>query len=660
MSQHQAFRRQPVPQQVALQAQATTIPAPTRGIVEAENLAFMSPGAAIVCDNWAPTMRGVKLRGGCVRWCDLHSLANVSDWQNLHQYRPNQKVRDAADDTFWIVQVAHTTGAPPLTFAQLRASFPIAYVQTTDKSILNWQNGIAYNSLGERIHDVVDGSTWEVAATHTSAATGTFAADRTAHPTYWTLATTARQPVISAFEYASGNEQRMFAGNTTALYDVTSSVPILIKSGQTSGNYVAAQLANAADNYMLVCNENGDDVLRFDGVDWETLSAGYTPPAGKPSNITGPGTVAQNLTYVWKYRNRLFFIEGGTMNAWYLPLNAVGGTLSMIPLSGAASRGGKLLFGATWSVDAGDGIDDKCVFATDLGELLIFTGSNPADAANWRQEGRYQVAAPMGMNAHANIGGDLMIETTDGIVPISAAITKDTTQLELAAITLNIKNTWRNEVNAKRAWPWTMKRWDEYGAMFVTWPGGLPGYCGMVNIATGAWARFVGWDATCFVRMREDLFFGTQNGIIMQADRTGQDDGVPYVATLVGGWGALGQRLQMTTWHQARASFLSGNGEPFLPQLSACTDYSVSLPTPPPAGNDPGVPDVWDQGKWDHARWDQRAPGTPPIRNTLWVSIGATGYTHAPIVQVTVGQQAKPQVELIAIDAIHTPMGTNV
>jgi len=680
MSVHQAFRRQPVPQQVALQAQAVTIPAPTRGIIESESLAFMQPGGAVVCDNWAPTMRGVKLRGGCVRWCDLHPGANVSDWQNLHQYRPNQKVRDAVDDTFWIVQVAHTTGAAPLTFAQLRASFPIAYVQTPDKSILNWQNGIAYNSLGERIRDVVDGSTWEVAATHTSAATGTFPADRAAHPTYWTLVTTTRQPVVSAFEYASGNEQRMFAGNATSLYDVTSSVPVLIKSGQTSGNYVAAQLANAADNYMLVCNETGDDVLRFDGVAWETLSAGYTPPAGKPTNITGPGTVAQNLTYVWKYRNRLFFIEGGTMNAWYLPLNAVGGTLSMIPLSGAASRGGRLLFGATWSVDAGDGIDDKCVFATDLGELLIFTGSNPADAANWRQEGRYAVAAPMGMNAHASVGGDLMIETVDGIVPISAAITKDTSQLEMAAITLNIKNTWRNEVNAKRAVPWSMKRWDEYGAMFVTWPGGTPGnrYCAVVNIATGAWARFVGWDATCFIRMRADLFFGTQDGIVMQADRTGYDDGQPYVATLVGGWGALGQRLQMTTWHQARASFASGNREPFQPQLAACTDYSIFLPPPPPIGLDPGVQDVWDQGKWGpdmggppppvptqpqrdrYAQWDQPSVGIPPVRNTMWVSIGATGYIHAPIVQVTVGQQAKPQVELIAIDAIHTPMGTNV
>ena len=31
----------------------------------------------------------------------------------------------------------------------------------------------------------------------------------------------------------------------------------------------------------------------------------------------------------------------------------------MIPLSGAATKGGKLLFCATWSIDAGDGIDDK-------------------------------------------------------------------------------------------------------------------------------------------------------------------------------------------------------------------------------------------------------------------------------------------------------------
>ncbi len=32
----------------------------------------MQPGAALVCDNWLPTMRGLRLRAGYVRWVDLH------------------------------------------------------------------------------------------------------------------------------------------------------------------------------------------------------------------------------------------------------------------------------------------------------------------------------------------------------------------------------------------------------------------------------------------------------------------------------------------------------------------------------------------------------------------------------------------------------------
>jgi hypothetical protein len=623
MSLHQAFRRQAVPQQVAQQHSALTIPAPTRGITDSENLAFMRPGAAIICDNWVPTMRGVKLRGGCIKWCELPE----------------------------------------------------------------------------------------------------------------------RVPVVSAFEYQSANEQRMFAGTATTLYDVTAATPIVIKASQTSGNYVAAQLANAADNHMIVANEAGDPLLRFDGVDWEILISGYVPPAGKPSTITGPTgaeAVAQNLTYVWKYRNRLYFIEGGTMNAWYLPLNAVGGTLAMIPLSGAASKGGKLLWGAVWSIDAGDGTDDKCVFATDQGEILIFTGSDPSAATNWRQEGRYQLAPPMGMNAHMSLGGELLIETVEGIVPLSQAIIKERAQLELATLSVPIKRMWRDEVAAKRTLPWTMKKWEEYGAIFVAWPGGDPGnrYCAMVNSATGAWARFVGWDATCFIRMRADMFFGTQDGIIMQADRTGYDDGKPYVATLVGGWGALGQRLAMTTWLQARCTFEAGTREPFVPQVSSITDYEIVLPTPPPAGPDLTLlEDVWDQGKWGagikwsswanahaygigdlvydvndddsfwtaaiahtsaaagtsfaddrtanptywtatatpvqsaptpgdwnrYAQWDQPSSITRRgILNTRWVSVGATGFIHAPVVQATIAQKVRPNVELIAIDAIFAPMGTNV
>ena len=125
---YQGFKRQAVPAQVAQQLQTVTLPAPTRGLILNENDSFMQPGGALVLDNWVPTMKGLKLRGGTKTWATLP--------------------------------------------------------ETT--------------------------------------------------------------PVISMFNFISGNQQRMYAGNATKLYDVTASSPVSIKTGQLSGNYVASQLANQA------------------------------------------------------------------------------------------------------------------------------------------------------------------------------------------------------------------------------------------------------------------------------------------------------------------------------------------------------------------------------------------------------------------------------
>jgi hypothetical protein len=541
MSQHQAFRRTAVPQQVAQNLQTITIAAPTRGIILSENFTYMQPGGAMVLDNWVPTLRGVKLRGGCVRWCDLPETA----------------------------------------------------------------------------------------------------------------------PVISGFEYITHASSRMFAATQGTLYDVTvSGFPTTVMTGQGSGNYAASQLSNQGGDYLMAVNDEGDFPLRFDGTAWTKLNG------GEINAIAGSAVEAgKNLVYVWKYRNRWFFIEKNSMNAWYLPLNAIQGTLLMIPLSGAATKGGTLLFGATWSIDAGDGTDDKCVFMTDQGEAIIFTGSDPSTADNWRQEGRYTVSVPMGMNAHIPIGGDMLIACVDGIIPLSQAITKTADQLELAAVSRPIKPMWRDMVVQRRQYPWTMKKWDEFGGVFVTWPGGPIGsqYTGCANSATGAWGRIVGWDAMCWMYLGGRLYFGTQDGLVMEADRGGYDDGKPYTATMVGGWEMFQQTSTTVVWHQARASFLSEGGQPFVPQLSACTDYIIRVPPPPPAGPDPGSPDVWDQGQWDAAKWDQyQGMLTQVVRNTGWVSIGETGFSHAPICQVTVAQAATPLVELISIGATFEKLGVNV
>ena len=48
------------------------------------------------------------------------------------------------------------------------------------------------------------------------------------------------------------------------------------------------------------------------------------------------------------------------------------------------------------------------------------------------------------------------------------------------------------------------------------------------------------------------------------------------------------------------------------------------------------------------------------VHNTRWVSIGETGFSHAPICQVTMGQRARPEVELISIAATFNRMAANV
>jgi hypothetical protein len=564
MSRYAAFRRQPVEPQAAAQLRETTLPAPTRGIIQDENEAYMRPGGAIIQDNWAPTLRGCKLRGGFIRHCVLPEAVFIS----------------------------------------------------------------------------------------------------------------------SGFEYSDGVSHKMFAANNVNLYDVTTSTPALVNTwgGNNSGNWAAAQYTTADNvNWLLAVNDYGDPPLRFNGSIWTRLDPPATPPATAPDGaswITGPvGSAVEqgdNLVYVWKYRSRLFFIEKNSFNAWYLDIDAIGGVLQQIPLSGAAAKGGRLLFGATWSTqDVGDaGADDRCVFVTTEGEALIFAGTNPGDAASWRQEGRYAIGRPIDMNAHLQLGGDLLICTVDGIVPLSVAIQKDSGQLELSMLTRSIKNLWRAEVAAKPPGTyWTLKKWDEYGAFFVATPissvsilglqGPGPHHCLLANDATGAWARFT-WDATCFLQSGSDFFFGTPNGIIMQAEKGGQDDGALYTATLVGGWETFGAPANQVTWMQSRCIFRSRWNQPFAPQLSATIDYRLNIPNPPDAGPDPGPGEVWDQGTWDATHWDVPVIFVDPIRNTLWVSIGQTGFAHAPIIQVTVHQAALPEVELLATSVTYLPAGVNV
>jgi hypothetical protein len=48
------------------------------------------------------------------------------------------------------------------------------------------------------------------------------------------------------------------------------------------------------------------------------------------------------------------------------------------------------------------------------------------------------------------------------------------------------------------------------------------------NARTGAWGLFTGWNVTCLQLFGDRLFFGSTNGLIIEAEVTGADQGLPY------------------------------------------------------------------------------------------------------------------------------------
>jgi hypothetical protein len=467
------------------------------------------------------------------------------------------------------------------------------------------------------------------------------------------VATIGANPVRRLWTFKSGQVEEFFASDDTHIFNITNVVdavtpPAAAVSGQTAGYYSTAQFGTAGGNYLYAVN-GVDDAQLYDALTWKKINGTSTPA------ITGVATSA--LSFVWSFASRLFFVKKDSMSAWYLPVDSIGGAAQEFSLAGVFQEGGSLLFGGKWSLDAGDGLDDKCVFVSDQGEVAIFQGTNPSSATDWQKVGVYKITSPMGPNATMQAGGDLLISTADGIVPISEAVNKDAAALSLSAVTRTIEAEWKKQVPLRNALPWEIMKWPTANMMVVSLPAAddsIPTLCFAANLQTGAWGFFTGWDTRCMAHYGGTGFFGTRNGTIHQMEITGSDDGVPYTCTYVGLPDQMKSPSVHKVVHSARATFLANI--PFKPKISASMNYRVKLPTPPSSMANISQ-DLWDVGQFDVAVWDA---GAVSDISTKWVSIGKSGFALSPQVQITLGVNITPKIELVQFDAMYERGGVMV
>jgi hypothetical protein len=474
-------------------------------------------------------------------------------------------------------------------------------------------------------------------------------------------------PVRALFSYLNGANRKLFATSDTAIVDITTIIggAILVDhagfglatdageilgipdtqgtvmvSSLASGDWSVTQFQTAGGVFLRLVN--GVDVpLVFDGAGFSTTPA-----------LTGIGIDPKTLNFVFPYKKRLFFLEKDSMNAWYLPVEEVGGDLVKLPLGANFARGGSLVFGATWSLDTGGGLSEQCIFVSSEGEVIAFQGDNPGVAASWTKVGVYRTGRPLGPKAIIRAGGDLIMATDIGFVPLSQAVQRDFAVISPSAVSYPIETEWNERALIRSASPWHAEVWPSKQMVAIALPTttGATAEFLVANARTGAWALYTGWNGTCLGLFGDRLFFGSEAGRVIEAEVGGFDVGVngqeavTYTATAVPLFDGLKSPGAIKEAGMARA-VIRAPGE-VVAELAAHADFVIG-DLAPPSASPARAGSIWGAGIWGTATW-----GTKAVKLTQqdWVSVSAIGFALSISVQITSGSVASPAVDLVRID----------
>lgn len=449
----------------------------------------------------------------------------------------------------------------------------------------------------------------------------------------------ANAAVQTLIPYHGTSGDKFFSVCNGSIFDITGggAVGAAAVTGLNSSAYMEfIQYTNAGGSWIIAVN-GSDAAQLYSGTAWVTAPA-----------ITG--LTGGNFAFVWSCKNRIYGIQSASLNAWYLGLDSIGGAATSFPLSSIFKYGGYLLCGTEWAINATNGLYLLNVFISSEGEIAIYDGLNPADAS-WKILGTYKVSKPLGRRCLLKAGGDIAIMTEDGIVPLSKVMQLDQIALQNVALTKPIAPAWRDAVIARQGLNgWQIKTWPLQSMGVINLPKTSVSDATqfVANVRTGAWARYLGWDAQCFEVYNNNLYYGTSDGRVMQAETGGQDDGKNYTWTVFPSYNDLGSPAITKHVKMVRPRLQSAYS--VRPQITVKVDFDTTKPPQPTASSAAGTGALWDSALWDVAIW-------PAALNDLsfWADAEGFGSVISPVIQLTLSTTTTPDIRLTSIEILYEP-----
>jgi hypothetical protein len=412
---------------------------------------------------------------------------------------------------------------------------------------------------------------------------------------------------LMAYHGVTTGTDEMFAIAGGTIYTVTSAGAAVSTgvTGLANSRFQYVNYTTSANAAYLFCVNGADAPRTFDGTNWATPTINVITEA--------------DMIHVNVYKKRIWGVLKDSMDACYLGADAVAGDGAKFPLGSVFQRGGYLMAMATWTLDSGEGPDDYAVFITSKGEVAVYGGIDPTDATDFVLKGIFYTAPPIGRRCFCKLGADLAVVTLDGVMPLSKIVAQDRSQQEANAYTLRINKAMNESAAAyKTNFGWELTSYPEGTMVILNVPisEGTVAYQYVMNTLTGAWARFTGWNANCFVVFQDNLYFGG-NSTVYKAWTGGYDAGNPINAdgqTAYNYFGQIGIGKRFTACQPLITTDQSDN-----PAIGLSTDYKdnaqISTPTAASVAS----------AMYDDAIYDTDVYAEDTRSSSDWTTIGNTG-----------------------------------
>ena len=636
-------------------ATTASITAPIGGWNARDSVAQMPPTDAVTLNNLYPTPTDVTLRNGYTRYSQLTTATGVQTISSITHVSNVATLTTAAVHGLTTGDIVSITGTTPAAFSgvykiTVTTTTQFTYTMVATPSGNATVVGAYTIGITTPVNTLMNYAGVSSQQIFAAAGTGIYDCDTPTSAKVFTITNDKFQYVN--FSNTGGDfivacngadAVTVFDGTSWFTMATTTTAATITGIARTSPSNVATVTTASAHGLVTgnrvtitVSSEAtfvGTFVITVTGATTFTfVSSGTSTVAGATGTYTVLGiqggttggttyTINSNtFIHVNLFKNRLYFTEKNTMKVWYMPVNSLGGDAFPLDFGGIATNGGFMQGMFTWTIDAGQGADDYAGFATNMGQVIVYNGTDPTSASTWALKGVWQLGYIFSRRFFHKFAGDILLLTQDGLVPLASAL-----QSSRLDPRVNITDKIYYEIS-KEADQYS----NEYGWQCIYYakpnmllinipnPSGTEQYA--MHTISKAWCSFTGIETTVFELHNDDIYFGG-SGFVGKFWDGYADDGEPISGTCQQAYTYFDMPGQQKRFTMIRPTFLVDAGAPGV-FAGINTDFQtqnnlgqVSFQSVPTTAA------VWDVAKWDEKAW---AGNLIVYRN--WQGVSGLGY----------------------------------